>query len=96
MVDPVTAATTVAIKGVSSTFDYGLAVTILVLIVIGAGYGGYKLVQYLLRRCDARFDKSMESHRELADRVSDVVDKNTIAFTKFHERLDSLARSSER
>jgi hypothetical protein len=78
--------TSVASKGLERLFDYGAAVTVLALSLIACGF----LVRYLLNRCDARFSESLASHKELTEKVSDVVEKNTIAFTQVSERLKDL------
>jgi hypothetical protein len=72
--------------GLERLFDYGAAMTILVIALIACGF----LVRYLLNRCDLRFTESLASHKELTEKMGGIVDKNTVAFTQVVERLRDM------
>jgi len=84
--EPVTAA---AGKGIEHLFDYGAAMTVLILVLIAGGF----LVKYLLARCDARFSDSLETHKELTLRVTDVVEKNAAATTLQASAITQLSEN---
>ena len=67
-----------AAAGIERIFDYGLAMTVMVLAAICA----VALVRYLLNRCDQRFDQSLQQHSAMTARVTDVVEKNTVAYVE--------------
>ena len=78
--DPIVNVTT---NGIERLFDYGLAVTVLVLVLVAAGL----LLRYVLQRCDVRFSESLQSHKELAEKVTQVVEKNTVVVSQVLENL---------
>lgn len=72
------------INGLSRLLDYGIAV----FIMFCCGVACFYLVKYLLQRCDQRFtealkmnsetsEKSLMLHKEISDKFSDVMQKNT-------------------
>lgn len=78
----------VAVKGIERAFDYGIAITVLILALIASG----SLAVYLMKRCDARFTESLSSlkelnnnHAALTEKVSSVVQSNTVAVAQFIE-----------
>ena len=82
--DEITKATA---KGIESLFDYGIAVTVLVLVGVGGGF----LFRYLLNRCDERFDASLVRQQSITDKMADVVDRNTEAHTKSLSLMTTVA-----
>lgn len=64
--------------GISSLFDYGAAMAVLVLVGIAMGW----TIRYLLKRCDERFDQSLQRHEETTARLAEVLDRNTTAYSQ--------------
>ncbi len=75
--------TQIATTQVERLFDYGIAISVLLLVVIAGGF----LVRTLLNRCDNRFQESLDMHRSLTNDVKDVVVKNTTAFYDLREQI---------
>jgi len=73
-------------KGLERLFDYGAAMTILVVIVIASGF----LIKYLLNRCDSRFTESLASYEKLTEKMGGIVEKNTVAFTQVVDSLRDM------
>lgn len=74
-------------SGIEKTFDYGLGVTVLVLVLVAGGVAGYFLIRALLDRCDANFKASLDMHGDLTNKVSSVVEKNTAAYYDMREQI---------
>lgn len=77
------AITQAAGHGLSRLFDYGAAMTVLVLVLIAGAF----LIRYLLNRCDQRSEASTQAFQHLQEKTAAVIDKNTEAFTRMSERL---------
>ena len=64
--------------GLERLFDYGAAMIVLVLGLLGMAY----TIRYLLNRCDERFDQSLSRHEETAKQVTAVLDRNTTTYAQ--------------
>lgn len=76
---------TAAGAGLTRMLDYGLAMTIIVMVSICTFY----LVKYLLNRCDERFTESLRMHKDTTDKVLDVVSRNSQVIAEFRADLRS-------
>lgn len=84
--DPITQAAGI---GITKTFDYGLAITVLILGMVCS----VLLVRYLLNRCDQRFDQSLQQHITTADKMAEVVKQNTVGFNEHTAAIRELKES---
>lgn len=77
-------------NGLNHLFDYGPTITVLVLVLVAFGFAAYKLVSYLLTRCDARFQESLDMHKELANDMKDVIKQNATAITQLSDSIRNM------
>lgn len=64
--------------GIEKLFDYGAAMVVLVLVLLAAAW----FIHYLLKRCDDRFDQSLQRYEVSSAKTAEVIDRNTQAYAQ--------------